>query len=191
MEEVMMNWLGSVHETVDRCLALSLSIVLVWCLLPFSAQFVLHPDDVIRLQHRLEGFPVPTQFTGQQMLIGEISAVVTIAALTLLLLGLLTVLYHRLSYYVVLWPIGLVLFGLIGNGIWRYFGFTYIEGMIVGFVPAALTLIWQRAAEGWAADFVFGRGNRPTHAGSMPAGVGAPVVALLLLGVFVAEWTIL
>jgi hypothetical protein len=158
----MFNWIGSVIETARETPALALGIFLVWFLLPFLAQMVVHPDDVIRLQHVLQGIGLPTQFVSQQLMFGTVSAIVTFVAIGLLLLGLLTVLYHRLGFAMALWPVAAISFGLIGNLVWGYkFGFIDGQGIAAGFVPAVLTVIWQRAAEGWAQDFVFGRGVRP------------------------------
>jgi hypothetical protein len=90
-----------------------------------------------------------------------------LATLGLLLLVLLTVLYHRLQFALTLWPIAALALGVVGNLIWvQVLGFVDMPGIIVGFVPAGLTIIWQRSAEGWAQDFVFGRGNRPPYLGT-------------------------
>ena len=85
----------------------------------------------------------------------------------LLLLGLLTVLYHRLQFAVTLWPIAGIVIGLIGNSLWlQVLGFVDKPGIVAGLLPAGLTLVWQHAAEGWAQDFVFGRGNSALLSGS-------------------------
>ena len=162
----MNHWLGSVTEAARLARGLVASIVIVWFLIPWTVQFVAHPDDVIRLQRRLEGETIPNLFTSQQLVAGRIGACVVLAALVLLLLGLLTVLYHRLQFAVTLWPVALIVLGLIGNTLWgQALGFVDKPGIVAGLVPAALTLVWQHAAEGWAQDFVFGRGNRPQHPG--------------------------
>jgi hypothetical protein len=167
MEEIMNRWLGSVAEAARLARGLAASIVVVWLLLPFTAQLVAHPDDVIRLQHRLDGEAIPSVFGAQQLFAGEVMAWLTLAALVLLLLGLLTVLYHRLQFAVTLYPVAGIAFGVIGNLLWAHaLGFADVPGMIAGLFPAVLTVIWQRAAEGWAQNFVFGRGNRPPYAGA-------------------------
>jgi len=164
----MNRWLGSVIEAAQLARGLVASIATVWCLLPFTAQMVAHPDDVIRLQHWLAGEPIPSAFGAQQLFAGELAAWLTLAALVLLLLGLLTVLYHRLQFAVMLWPVAAIALGVIGNLLWAHtLGFyDDVPGYLAGLLPAALTVIWQRAAEGWAEDFVFGRGNRPPYAGA-------------------------
>jgi hypothetical protein len=161
-----MNWLGSVVEAFRLARGLVISIAALWCLVPFSAQFVAHPDDVIRMQRLLEGESIPSVFSTQQFMAGRLAAVTILAALVLLLLGLLTVLYHRLQFSLTLWPIGLIFLGVIGNALW-YYGFAFVDppGIVAGLLPAGLTIIWQRAAEGWAQDFVFGRGHRPRYLG--------------------------
>jgi hypothetical protein len=164
MEAIMNQWLGSVVEVGRRVPGLAVGIALVWFLLPFLVQMAVHPDDVIRLQHWLEGMPIPQDFSHQELTAGEFLAVMMIATLGLLLLGLLTVLYHRLQFALTVWPIAALALGVVGNLIWfEILGFADAPGIIIGFVPAGLTIIWQRCAEGWAQDFVFGRGNRPAY----------------------------
>jgi hypothetical protein len=169
MEEIMNQWLGSVIEVSRRTPGLALTIVLVWFALPFLTQMIVHPDDVLRLQNYIEGNPVPRTFGAQQITIGLLYAVVMIVGLALLLLGLLTVLYHRLRFALTIWPVAAVALGVIGNLIWwQVLGYVDTTGIIIGFVPAGATIIWQRAAEGWAQDFVFGRGQRPARYSSYP-----------------------
>jgi hypothetical protein len=156
------RWLGALTESIRIAPALAAGVAAVWFLLPFSAQFMLHPDDVIRLQHKIAGEAIASDFSTQQLFAGEIAACVALAALVLLLLGLLTVFYHRLQFAVVVWPVAGLIFGVAGNLLWEhYLRFVDPQGIAAGLVPAALTILWQRAAEGWAQDFVFGRGNRP------------------------------
>jgi hypothetical protein len=162
----MHRWLGSVVEAARLARGLTASIAALWCLLPWTVQMALHPADMIRLQRWLEGEPIPSGFGAQQLFAGEVAAWLTLAALVLLLLGLLTVLYHRLQFAVTLWPIAGIVLGIIGNLLWaRAFHFYDLQGIAAGLFPAALTLIWQRAAEGWAQNFVFGSGNRPPFTG--------------------------
>jgi len=162
----MNRWLGSATEAARLAPGLAVAIAAVWFLVPWTAQLVAHPDDVIRLQRLLEGEAVPNVFSAQQLVAGRIAAGVTLAALVLLLLGLLTVLYHRLQFAVTLWPVAAIVLGVIGNSVWwQVFGFVDKPGIVAGLLPAALTLVWQHAAESWAQDFVFGRGNRPQYPG--------------------------
>ena len=162
----MNRWLGSVTEAARLARGLAASIAALWFLLPWIVQLVLHPADVMRLQHRLAGESIPSDFSAQQLFAGEVAAWLTLAALVLLMLGLLTVLYHRLQFAVTLWPVAAIALGLIGNLVWAYaLGFYDLQGIAAGLVPAVLTAIWQRIAEGWAQDFVFGRGNRPSFLG--------------------------
>jgi len=162
----MGRWLGSVIEAARLTPGMATSIAATWLLLPFTVQMVLHPGDVIRLQHRLAGESIPSDFGAQQIFAGELAAWLTLAALVLLLLGLLTVMYHRLQFAVTLWPIAGLGLGVIGNLLWAHaIGFYDLQGMAAGLVPAVLTALWQRIAEGWAQDFVFGRGNRPSFPG--------------------------
>jgi hypothetical protein len=169
MEEMMNQWLGSVIEVSRRTPGLALTIVLVWFALPFLTQMIVHPDDVLRLQNYIEGNAVPHTFGAQQITIGLLYAVVMIVGLALLLLGLLTVLYHRLRFALTIWPVAAIALGVIGNLIWwQVLGYVDTTGIIIGFVPAGATIIWQRAAEGWAQDFVFGRGQRPARYSSYP-----------------------
>ena len=163
----MNYWFGSVTEGARLAPGLAAGIAIVWFLMPWTAQLVAHPDDVIRLRRLLEGEAVPSLFTTQQLIAGRIAACVMLAALVLLLLGLLTVLYHRLQFAVTLWPIAGIVLGVIGNSLWlQALGFVDKPGIIAGLLPAGLTLVWQHAAEGWAQDFVFGRGNRPSYPGA-------------------------
>lgn len=163
----MSRWLGSVTEAARLARILAASIAALWCALPFTLQFMLHPGDVIRLQRWFEGQPIPTEFSAQQLFTGEITACLILAGLVLLLLGLLTVLYHQLQFAVTLWPVAAISLGLIGNFWWLLgLGFYDLQGIAAGLVPAVLTAFWQRAAEGWAQDFIFGRGIRPPFSGA-------------------------
>jgi hypothetical protein len=158
----MIRWFGAVIEATRLAPSLAAGITVGWFLLPWAAQFMLHPNDVIRLQHWVAGEAIPSGFTTQQFVAGEIAACITLGVLVLLLLGLLTVFYHRLQFAVAVWPIAGLIFGVAGNLLWRhYLHFIDEQGIAAGLIPAVLTLVWQRAAEGWAQDFVFGRGNRP------------------------------
>lgn len=158
----MIRWFGSVAEAIRLAPGFAFGILAVWFLVPWTVQFMLHPDDVIRLQHWVAGETIPSDFTTHQFVAGEIAACITLVALVLLLLGVLTVFYHRLQFAVTVWPLAGLIFGVVGNLLWEhYLRFIDQQGIAAGLVPAALTLIWQRAAEGWAQDFVFGRGNRP------------------------------
>jgi hypothetical protein len=160
----MGRWLGSVIEAARLARGLAASIAATWLLLPFTVQMVLHGGDVIRLQHRLAGEPIPNSFGAQQLFAGELAACLTLATLVLLLLGLLTVFYHRLQFAVTLWPIAGLCLGVIGNLWWAHtYQYYDLQGVAAGLVPAVLSAIWQRIAEGWAQDFVFGRGNRPRY----------------------------
>jgi len=157
-------WLGSVVEVTRRAPGLAFMIALVWFVLPFVTQMIVHPDDVIRLQNYLEGNAIPRTFGAQQITVGLLYAVAMMVALALLLLGLLTVLYHRLQFALTIWPVAALAIGGVGNLIWcQILGYVDTTGMIIGLVPAGITIVWQRAAEGWAQDFVFGRGQRPSR----------------------------
>ena len=160
----MGRWLGSIAEATQLERGMAASIAAVWFVLPWTVQMALHPGDVIRLQHWLEGEPIPNSFGAQQLFAGELAACLTLATLVLLLLGLLTVFYHRLQFAVTLWPIAGLFLGVIGNLWWAHTYHYYdLQGIAAGLVPAVLSAIWQRMAEGWAQDFVFGRGNRPRY----------------------------
>ena len=153
----MMRWFGALIECVFGAPFLVAGIVLVWFLLPWCAQMVVNPDDVIRLQHVLQGLGLPAEFGKQQLHYGMASAILAIVALGLLLVGLLTVLYHRIGEAFTLWPVAVIAFGVVGNLAWGYkFGFIDQQGIAAGFVPAVLTIAWQWSAERWARNFVFG-----------------------------------
>ena len=51
----MGRWLGSVFEAARLAKGIFALIVAVWCVLPVMVEWVLHPSDVIRLVHYLEG----------------------------------------------------------------------------------------------------------------------------------------
>ena len=162
----MNRWLGNVIEAMRLERSLTAGLAIIWFLQPWALQMMLHPADVIRLRHWLEGEPVPRDVSTQQLFAGEITACVTLAVLVLLTIGLLTVLYHRLQFSVTLYPVAGLTLGVVGNLLWTHaLGFVDPQGIAVGLFPAVLSAFWQRAAESWAQDFVFGRGNRPSFSG--------------------------
>ena len=162
----MGRWLGSVFEAARLAKGIFALIVAVWCVLPVMVEWVLHPSDVIRLVHYLEGEAIPLDFSGQELWAGEFFASVAFAMLGLLLLVALTVLYRRTQFSVVLYPAALILVGVVGNGLWGYgFHFFDLAGTIVGLFPTAATVILQGLIERQSQDFVFGPGNRPQFEG--------------------------
>lgn len=162
----MGRWLRSVRESGQLAKGPVLLISGVWLVVPFVLQMVLHPSDVIRLLHYLQGEAIPSIFSGQELFAGEFFAAVTLAVLALLLLVALTVFYRRTQFAVALYPLAAISVGVICNFVWGY-GFHFFDpaGSLVGLFPAALTVILQGWIERQAQDFIFGPGNRPQFEG--------------------------
>jgi hypothetical protein len=134
-----------------------------WIALPFCLASLLHPGDVINLHYILEGEAPHKILTAQQMLVGFVEAVFALAVLLLLQLVGIVLFYRRAQIHgasvatPALWPVAVLLPGLIGNALWfvctREFDVT---GCVLGLAPMAVTFAAERLCEQLGRDFVFG-----------------------------------
>jgi hypothetical protein len=137
-------------------------MVSCWLVVPTLVQSIQHPDDVAGFWYWLNGQPVPHLFTPHQIFAGEIEAIMALAFVGFVHLVVTVLFYRKAGFYVMLWPLPVLLIGFIGNAGW-YFGTGSFDltGAFAGFMPAALTGISTAVSGKLGADFVFGPGNRP------------------------------
>jgi hypothetical protein len=161
------------HTAFERAPFMGVLVALGWLAFPFALQSLIYPQDIVAWQHVFQGEPVPSYYTTQQLHAGLVQAGFILAVLILLqMVG--TVLFYRkvrldagLTQKVAappIWPLAAIAAGVIGNGIWwAYTGYFDLEGMIVGFTPAALTVGCEMLCEKLGQDFVFGPNGGPNQ----------------------------
>ncbi len=136
----------------------------MWCLCPFVVQSIRHPEDIIRLQYIVQGQPAPPAFTAQQLAVGVVETALILGVLILCQL-VCTILFYRRSKLQgakkpatpMLWPLAVIVPGLIGNGIW-YFALGYWDqtGFLIGLVPMVLTFGAELICNRLGRNFVYG-----------------------------------
>ncbi len=139
-------------------------LVLVWLVYPVSVATVMHPADAVGFQAWLEGLAIPRFMTQRMLMAGEGTAILSLAALSLLQVGLVTLIYRRAQFFVQLWPLATFLIGVIANGIWWLrTGYFDPGGAVAGLMP----LVWMVACHGicerLGGNFVFGPGPKPQY----------------------------
>jgi len=140
----------------------ALPVAAGWGVFPFALQTVMHPQDAIKLQLKLQGVPVPHVLTSQQLGFGLFEAVLALGVLVLVQL-VCTVLFYRKAQMhgasvatPALWALA-ACSGLIGDAAWWYFtGVFDPSGGIVGLSSAALTVIGELLCNKLGREFVLG-----------------------------------
>lgn len=153
-----------VHAAAAR-VRLGWLVVLGWIAFPFVLRTLLRPGDAIRLQHVLQGQPVPRFLTAQQLGVGFIETLFALVVLVVFQL-VFTVLFYRAAQVAkfgqpvatpTLWPLAALLPGLIGNAAW-FVGTGYFDltGCVIGFASIPLTVGAEIVVNNLGHDFVFG-----------------------------------
>jgi hypothetical protein len=120
-------------------------LVGVWLVYPVAVATAFHPAD-------------------QMLVAGEGWAVLTLAVLTLIQLGLVILIYRSVQYYVRLWPLALFLVGVIANGVWYLrTGCFDPSGALTGLSPVIAAIVCYGVCERLGANFVFGPGPKPEY----------------------------
>jgi cobalamin synthase len=142
-------------------------LVMTWLLYPVAIQTALRPSRSIQLQNWLQGLPVPYQFTGRQLVAGELSALFALASLSLAMFLATVLLYRKAGYWFRLWPLVGVIVGFFGNlAFWiatRHFDSI---GALAGFSPLAAAVVIFGVCEHLGKEFVFPEGAKPAKAGA-------------------------
>jgi hypothetical protein len=134
-----------------------------WVVLPFVVQTLMHPEDAIRLQLKLEGLPVPPFFTAHQMVAGFAATVIALGVIVLLQMTCTVLFYRRAQINgnriacPVLWPLA-ALTGLLGDAGWWYWTGSFdAGGGVIGLSSAALAVGGEILCNKLGREFVFGK----------------------------------
>jgi hypothetical protein len=139
-------------------------LVLVWLLYPVAVVTVFHPADAVGFQAWMQGIAIPHYMTSRMLNAGEAVALLALAMLSLLQLGLVVLIYRRAQFYVQLWPLAVLLVGGIANGIWWLrTGYFDPAGAMAGLTPLVAAVVCHGICERLGGDFVFGRGEKPSY----------------------------
>lgn len=139
-------------------------LVAIWVLYPFAVQTVIHPSDAVGFQAWVQGLPIAQYISQRAMIAGEIIALLALAMLSLLQLGVLVLIYRRVQFSFSVWLLALLLIGGLANGIWWWrTGYFDLMGALAGLTPLALVVACEMVCERLGQDFVFGKGNRPHY----------------------------
>jgi hypothetical protein len=158
------RYLGGLYEAWRMAGVWGYLLVAVWLLYPVSVATVFHPADAVGFQAWLQGAAIPRWMTHQMLVAGEGWAVLTLLALSLLQLGIVTLIYRCAGFFVQLWPLGLFSVGLIANGVW-YLRTGYFDpgGAMAGLSPVIAVIVCHGVCERLGANFVFGPGPKPEY----------------------------
>jgi hypothetical protein len=156
------RYLGGLLEAWQESGVFGYVLVAVWLLYPVAVVTVIHPSDSVGFQAWLQGQAIPRWMTDRMLIAGEASAALALAMLSLLQLGLVTMIYRRAQFFVQLWPLALFLVGGIANGIW-YWRTGYFDpgGAMAGLSPLLAVIVCHGVCERLGANFVFGPGAKP------------------------------
>jgi hypothetical protein len=154
---------ADVHVASAHAGRYAVAVALGWVTFPFAMETaVLHPVDALRLQLKLQGLPVPSDFTVQQVTSGLVEALFGLGVLILVQMVCTALYYRRASMEgasvatPVLWPLA-ALTGLIGNGVWWYAtGAFDPSGFIVGLSSSALAVGCEIFVNRLGREFVLG-----------------------------------
>jgi hypothetical protein len=152
---------GSLAFGILRAPLAAAGLVLAWLAIPFAVQMIFNPSDAVGLQFYLAGGrqAVPHVFTNEMLNSGVLVAIVALGLLSLVLLAL-NVLFYGLQNdepLLPLWPVALVLCGIVGNGVWwAGTGIFDPSGAVIGLMPVAATITVQMLLGWFGKKFVFG-----------------------------------
>jgi hypothetical protein len=160
------RYLGGLYEAWIVSGVLGYLLVLVWLLYPVAVVTVFHPSDAVGFQLWLQGFSVPRTMTSRALNAGEGTALLALVMLSLLQLGIVTLIYRRAQFFVQLWPLALFLVGGIANGIWwMRTGYFDPAGALAGLTPLVAAVACHGVCERLGGNFVFGPGPKPQYQG--------------------------
>ena len=159
------DYIEDISDALSRAGWLAWAVAAGWLICPFAVAHCFYPEDVLRLEYKLQGLRVPSGFTAQQLVVGEFWALAALGTLALLQL-VLTALFYRKAQMdgaeaaaPVLWPLALIVAGVVGNAAW-FFGTCAWDtaGCIIGLLPPALTVGAELICNKLGREFVYGSG---------------------------------
>jgi hypothetical protein len=158
------RYLGGLYEAWVVSGFLGWLLVLVWLWYPVAVVTVFHPSDAVGFQLWLQGFAVPRYMSTRALNAGEGVAFAVLVTLSLLQLGIVTLIYRRAQFYVQLWPLATFLIGGIANAVWWIrTGYFDPEGALAGLSPLVAVVACHTACERLGGNFVFGKGEKPQY----------------------------
>jgi hypothetical protein len=156
-------YMADVHVASSRASLFAFAVAAGWIAFPFALQTVMHPQDAIRLQLKLQGLRVPDVYTAQQIGVGAVEAIFALCVLVLVQM-VCTVLFYRKAQMdgasittPPLWPLAAFFAGVLGNAAW-FFGTGAFDpgGCVIGLSSAALTVGGELLCNKLGREFVFG-----------------------------------
>lgn len=157
----MGRYLGRVYEFWQISGGLGYLLVVIWLLYPVTIATILHPTDAVGFQAWLQGMDIPRYVSRRAVDAGFLEAVLALSVLFLFHLVIVTLIYRKTQIMVHVWPLALILVGVIANGIWWLLkGYFDPAGALTGLGPAALAIAAHAICERLGSDFVFGKQAR-------------------------------
>ncbi len=158
------RYLGGLQEAWQESGVFGWLLVGVWMLYPVAVVTAYHPGDAVGFQAWLQGLAIPDFASNRMLVTGEVVALLSLAALSLFQFGVIVLIYRRAQFFVQLWPLGAVLLGVIGNGVWwMWKGYFDPFGALAGLTPVVAAVVCQGVCEQLGANFVFGPGAKPQY----------------------------
>lgn len=157
------EYIAEMHGALARAGGRAALLLPGWFALPFVVQSMLHPLDVVKLDHLLHGFPLPHTALARQLTVAFTETAIVLAAICLWQLVVTVAFYRKAQIFGVraaappLWPMAALLVGGVGNLVW----FVGLGGVIdlsyaIGLTSAALTIGIEALCEQLGRDFVLG-----------------------------------
>jgi hypothetical protein len=167
MTNPIARYLGHLLDAWQASGVLGYLLVLVWLLYPVSVVTVFHPSDAVGFQLWLQGYAIPHLMNTRALNAGEFVAVLALVALSLLQLGIVTLIYRRTQELVHFWPLATFLVGGIANSIWWLkTGYFDPAGAMAGLTPLVAAVVCHGVCERLGASFVFGTNRPQQHGGA-------------------------
>jgi hypothetical protein len=157
------GYIAEMHGAVARAGWRAVLLLPGWFALPFVMQSLLHPLDVVKLDHLLHGFPLPHTALARQLTVAFAETAVVLAAICLWQLVVTVAFYRKAQIFGVraatppLYPMAALLVGGFGNLGW-FIGTGSFDsvGFVIGLTSAALTIGIEMLCEQLGRDFVLG-----------------------------------
>jgi hypothetical protein len=155
---------ADMHVSYVRAGWLGGAVAFSWLCTPVAVMTVFHPGDLIWLQDKVQGLPVPAAFTNQQLAVGFVEAVIALVVLAGFQLAGTVLFYRRAQLQVPgpvaqppLWPLAAIAAGILGNCAW-FIGTQAFDlfGGFVGLTSLVLTVGGEMLCEWLGREVVFG-----------------------------------
>ena len=148
------GYAAELHTAVFRAGWLAVLLLIPgWFAFPFTVQSLLHPLDVVKIDHVLHGLSVPHTATARQLTVALTEVAVIIAALCMWQLIVTVSFYRKAQVF------GALLVGGLGNLAW-FIGLhgdtSDITGYVIGLTSTAVAIALEMLCEQLGRDFVVG-----------------------------------